>query len=46
MSWLLLGYDVESAEPDGRTTRQFIDTLRRVHGELEAQRARLGAGGT
>ncbi len=36
MSWLLLGYDVESAEPDGGVTRQFIDALRRVHGELEA----------
>ncbi|MGD9495391.1 MAG: polysaccharide deacetylase family protein [Armatimonadota bacterium] len=33
MAWLLLGYDVESAEPDSPVTRQFVDTLRRTHGE-------------
>jgi len=36
MSWLLLGYDVESSEPDSPVTRRFIESLRRAHGELEA----------
>ncbi len=36
MSWLLLGYDVESGEPDAPVTRQFIDALRRAHGEHDA----------
>ncbi len=34
MPYLLLGYDVEATDPD--VTRGFIDSLRRVHGDLEA----------
>lgn len=33
MSWLLLGYDTENQEPNSPVTRQFVDVLRRVHGE-------------
>jgi len=36
MSWLLLGYDVESGEPDSPVTRQFIEALRHAHGEHDA----------
>lgn len=36
MSWLLLGYDVENLEPHSPVTRQFVDVLRRTHGEAGA----------
>ncbi|MGC9319384.1 MAG: polysaccharide deacetylase family protein [Armatimonadota bacterium] len=36
MPWLLLGYDVESRDPDSPVTEQFMEVATRVHGELEA----------
>lgn len=36
MPWLLLGYDVESGEAGAPVTRQFIEVLRRTHGDLDA----------
>ncbi len=36
MSVLLLGYDVETQDPDSPVTRQFLEVASRVHEEMEA----------